>query len=70
MGPAIIVAAVVLGPGSILTTSKVGATYGYSMIWALVLAILLMIGATALAGRLGVGYEGTPCDELAGRLGR
>ena len=28
IGPAIIVAAVVLGPGSILTSSKVGATFG------------------------------------------
>ena len=28
IGPAIIVAAVVLGPGSILTSSKVGASFG------------------------------------------
>lgn len=70
LGPAIIVAAVVCGPGSILTSSKVGAQFGYSMIWALAIAVILMIGTTALAARLGVVYEGTPCDELARRLGR
>ena len=70
LGPAIIVAAVVLGPGSILTASKTGAQFGYSMVWALALAVVLMIGASSLCARLGVIHEGTPCDELARRLGR
>jgi manganese transport protein len=69
-GPAIIVAAVVLGPGSILTSSKVGCEYGYSMLWVLVGAGLLMVGATALSARLGVTLEGTLCDELTRSLGR
>ena len=38
IGPAIIVAAVVCGPGSMLMSSKTGAIYGYQMIWVLVLA--------------------------------
>jgi Mn2+/Fe2+ NRAMP family transporter len=70
IGPAIIVAAVVCGPGSILTSSKVGAEYGYSMIWFLVLAAILMWGMISLSARLGVGLEKTPCAELAARLGR
>lgn len=70
LGPAIIVASVVLGPGSILANSKVGAEYGYGMIWVLVLAVLLMIGATALSARLGASLRGTLCQELAQRLGR
>ena len=47
LGPALIVACVVLGPGSILTSSKVGCQFGYSMIWLLLLAGLLMVGAVA-----------------------
>ena len=43
LGPAFIVASVVLGPGSILSNSYVGAKFGYSMIWLLVLASLMMI---------------------------
>ena len=70
LGPAIIVASVVLGPGSILTASKVGGQYGYSMAWVLVLAGLLMVGMVVLAGRLGVLMQGTICDELTARLGR
>jgi manganese transport protein len=70
LGPAIIVAAVVLGPGSILTASKTGAQFGYSMVWALALAVILMIGASSLCARLGIVHDGTPCDELARRLGR
>lgn len=70
LGPAIIVASVVLGPGSILSASKVGTQHGYSMIWVLVLAGVFMAGMTALAARLGVSYEGSLCDELCLRLGR
>ena len=69
-GPAIIVAAIVLGPGSILTSSKVGAQYGYVGIAAIVLAVVLMIAMVALAGRIGVIYQDSPCDQLARRLGR
>jgi manganese transport protein len=70
IGPAIIVAAVVLGPGSILTSSKVGAQEGYSMLWVLVLAAILMAGTVALAGRIGLAFDRTPCRELAHRIGR
>lgn len=60
----------VVGPGSILTSSKVGHEFGYSMGWVLVLAASLMIGMVALAARLGVKLNGSICDELAQRWGR
>ena len=69
-GPAIIIAAVVLGPGSILTSSKVGASLGLLGVPVIIVATILMIGMVALAARLGAVYEGSPCDELARRLGR
>ncbi len=69
-GPAIIIAAVVLGPGSILTSSKVGCQYGYAMMWVIIGAGLLMIGSTALSARLGASLDKTPCGELAEHLGR
>ncbi|HIG84769.1 MAG TPA: divalent metal cation transporter [Verrucomicrobia bacterium] len=70
LGPAIIVAAVVCGPGSILSASKTGANYGYSMTWVIVLAVLLMIGSSALSARLGAIMKGTPCDEITESFGR
>jgi manganese transport protein len=70
LGPALIVAAVVCGPGSILTASRVGAGFGHGMLWVLALAVFLMIGMTALAGRVGATLGGSPCTELARRIGR
>jgi len=70
IGPAVIVAAVVLGPGSILTSSKVGATFGMIGVPVIVAATILMVAMVALSARLGVVYDGSICDELAARWGR
>ncbi len=70
IGPAIIVAAVVLGPGSILTSSKVGATFGLIGFPVVIAATALMIAMVALSARLGAVYDNSLCDELAIRLGR
>lgn len=70
IGPAIIVAAVVCGPGSMLMSSKAGAIYGYRMTWLVVAAAGLMWCMIALSARLGVVLEQTPLGELARRLGR
>jgi len=70
LGPAIIVASVVLGPGSILANSRIGAEHGYRLVWVLALSCGLMMGMVALGARLGIGLKDTPCTELARRLGR
>lgn len=68
LGPAFIVASVVLGPGSILTNSKVGTEYGYQMIWLLAFAGVLMFILTSLSARLGVLFENSFCTELRNRF--
>ncbi len=70
IGPAIIVASVVMGPGSIVVSSRVGCDFAYELVWLVVLAVVLMIGMTALAAHLGATMEHTPCEELARRAGR
>lgn len=70
VGPAVIVASVVLGPGSILTNSKVGWQFGYSAVWVLALACGLMLAMTGIAMRVGVALEHSPCEELARRVSR
>lgn len=69
IGPAIVVAAVVLGPGSILTSSKVGASLGPFGALVVLGAAILMIGSVALAARIGVLFPQSPCQEIRGRLG-
>ena len=70
VGPALIVAAVVLGPGSILTSSKVGAQLGYSGLFFLILSSILMIAMVALSTHLGMVHKNGLCEELAHYLGR
>ncbi|WP_436715891.1 divalent metal cation transporter [Roseiconus lacunae] len=69
IGPAIIVASVVLGPGSILINSKVGSTFGYGMIWVMLLSTTMMICTVILSAVIGVSYPSTPLVELRQRLG-
>lgn len=69
IGPAIIVAAVVLGPGSITTSTKVGAAFGYEMIWLMLILLVLLIGVASLAAWLGATLERPLCRELSAHLG-
>jgi len=66
----LITACVVIGPGSILTSSKVGATFGFRMVWVLFVAVLFMMVYTVLGAKLGVVSGRSPGDlvtRLAGR---
>ncbi len=40
IGPAIVISAVVVGPGSVTTASTMGATYSYSLLWVVVMAAI------------------------------
>lgn len=70
VGPAIVVAAVVLGPGSITTSTKVGASFGYDALWVLGGVLILLIGLASLAAWLGTTMEKSLCGELSSRLGK
>ena len=50
-GPGFIIASLVLGPGSLTVSSKIGASYGYSFLWVIVIAVIPMIIYTTIAGR-------------------
>ena len=70
VGPALITACVVFGPGSLLISSNIGATYGYELLWLLLLTGVLMGMYMTMAARIGVVGGATPCTLVAGRLGR
>ena len=69
-GPALITACVVFGPGSLLISSKIGATHGYQLLWLLILTGILMGTYMTTAARIGVVGGATPCTLIARRLGR
>lgn len=70
VGPGIITACVVIGPGSILSSSKVGATNGFSLLWVVVLAVGFMMVYMTLGARLGVVSGQSPATLLTARIGR
>jgi NRAMP (natural resistance-associated macrophage protein)-like metal ion transporter len=70
VGPGLITACVVIGPGSILTSSQVGAAYGYRMSWVVLLAAVLMLVFMTLGAKLGVVTGRSTGDLVAQRAGR
>ena len=66
IGPGLVTACVVIGPGSILTSSKVGAEEGYSKIWVVVVSVVIMLTYVTLGMRLGV-VSGQSNGVLASR---
>ena len=70
IGPALITACVVFGPGSLLISSNVGARYGYDLLWLLLLTGVLMGPYVTTATRVSVVGGGTPCTLVAQRLSR
>lgn len=70
MGPALITACVVFGPGSLIISANVGATYGYDLLWLLVLTGLLMGGYMTMSARAGVTAGATHFDTLRSEVGR
>jgi len=70
IGPALITACVVFGPGSLLISANIGATHGYQLLWLLIMTGILMGTYMTTAARIGVVGGATPCTLIAQRLGR
>ena len=70
IGPGLITACVVIGPGSILTSSKIGANDGYSMLWIVVVSVAFMMVYMTLGAKLGVVAAEAPCDLIRKKAGR
>jgi len=70
IGPAFIVGACVIGPGSVTLMSTTGANYRYQLIWLSLLAGALMASFLALFMRFGVLCDDTLLDATGRKLGR
>lgn len=57
LGPALITSALVLGPGSVTLSSKIGAIYGTQLVWSIILAIILMMVYTEMSTRIGLAAD-------------
>ncbi len=70
IGPAFITAAVVLGPGSITTASRMGADFGYSLIWLMAVVCLFMCCYTAMGARFGAVSPDSLLEAVRRKYGR
>lgn len=70
IGPGLITACVVIGPGSITTSSQVGAKYGYSVLWVVLVSVALMLSFMTMAARLGVVAGESPATLITRHAGQ
>ena len=54
IGPAALVAAAFIGPGTVTVATKAGANFGFSLLWALLFSILATMILQEMTARLGV----------------
>lgn len=54
LGPGLIIAASFIGPGTITTSVVTGASYGFTLAWAVVFSIVATIILQEMSGRLGI----------------
>lgn len=69
IGPGLITACVVIGPGSIMTSSTVGANDGYAMLWVVAVSVIFMLVYMTMGAKLGVASKDSPCDLIRTKAG-
>ena len=70
IGPGLITACVVIGPGSILTSSSVGANEGYSMLWIVIVSVAFMLVYMTMGAKLGAVSKTSPGNLIRQKAGR
>lgn len=70
VGPGIITAALVFGPGSLTITSKLGSLYAYKHVWVIFVAIFFMIIFTEMGARIGIATESSLLQSIREKWGK
>lgn len=70
IGPGLITAAVVIGPGSIVASSRAGAEAEYRLVWMLLLGFIFMATFTAMGARLACAIPQTPLQYISSNWSR
>ena len=70
IGPGIITAALVFGPGSLTINTKLGASFGYSLLWVLILTVILMTAFTNMSARIGLDSSVSFIERIKNELGK
>ncbi|MEZ6077002.1 MAG: Nramp family divalent metal transporter [Pirellulaceae bacterium] len=69
VGPGLITACVVIGPGSIMTSSTVGANERYAMLWVVAVSVAFMLLFMSLGAKLGAVGDASPGELIRRHAG-
>ena len=70
LGPGIITAALILGPGTLTVSSKLGAQFQYQHLWVILLSTAFMIAFTVMSSRYGFYNEQSLIETIKIRFGK
>lgn len=68
LGPGILVVGSFIGPGTITSATRAGATYGYSLLWTVIFSVIAVIVMQEMAARLGIVTQNGLAEELVKEL--
>ena len=68
VGPGALVAAAFIGPGTVTTCATSGASYGYTLLWAMLLSAISVIIMQEMAARVGIASGGGLGEALRKRF--
>lgn len=70
LGPGIITAALVFGPSKMTITSKMGADYGFTLLWVIIIAIFFMMVFTDMGARIGIAQKDSLLKLIKKKFGK
>lgn len=70
LGPGIITAALVFGPGSLTVASKLGANFQYKLLWIVLVTTFLMAIFTLMSTRIGISSQQTLIEIIKKKYGK
>ena len=54
LGPGFLIVGSFIGPGTVTSSTKAGAGYGYELLWCIIFSVIAVIVMQGMAARLGV----------------
>ena len=68
LGTGILVVGSFIGPGTITSATRAGATYGYALLWTVIFSVIAVIVMQEMAARLGIVTQNGLAEELVKEL--
>lgn len=64
LGPGMLVVGSFIGPGTVTSSTRAGATYGYQLLWCVVFSVIAVIVMQGMAARLGIVTQNGLAENL------